>query len=117
MLTFSVSPLVVLVSLAVPAVSLTNTSIPHTPYPHTITPQPSTWQELAHSHNSMPLILLASTLGWFIASNGLQENTHVDNLPQEQWPPGPQPFPGKQTHGMNTKEHMPPTSYWCTDTR
>ncbi|KAJ7805312.1 hypothetical protein B0H14DRAFT_2881042, partial [Mycena olivaceomarginata] len=69
MLALSVSSLVVLVSLAVPAVPLTNASIPHIPYFHTIPPQPSTWQELAHSHNYMPLILLASALGWFIGSS------------------------------------------------
>ncbi|KAJ7791068.1 hypothetical protein B0H14DRAFT_2936915, partial [Mycena olivaceomarginata] len=67
--TLSVSSLVVLVSLAIPAVSLTNTLILHIPYFHTISPQLSTWQELAHSHNYMPLILLASTLGWFIGSS------------------------------------------------
>ncbi|KAJ7861726.1 hypothetical protein B0H14DRAFT_3863351 [Mycena olivaceomarginata] len=60
MLAFSV------LSLAVPAVSLVNASIPHIPYFHTIPPQPSTWQELAHSHTYMPLILLAFALGWFI---------------------------------------------------
>ncbi|KAJ7776730.1 hypothetical protein B0H14DRAFT_2963876, partial [Mycena olivaceomarginata] len=69
MLTLLVLSLVVLMSLAVPAVSPTNTSIPHIPYFHTILPQPSTWQELAHSHNYMPLILLVSALGWFIGSS------------------------------------------------
>ncbi|KAJ7756025.1 hypothetical protein B0H14DRAFT_2978089, partial [Mycena olivaceomarginata] len=69
MLALSVSSLVVLVSLAVPAVTLTNASIPHIPYFHTIPPQPSTWQELAHSHNCMPLILLPSALGWLIGSS------------------------------------------------
>ncbi|KAJ7309327.1 hypothetical protein DFH08DRAFT_823493 [Mycena albidolilacea] len=69
MLAFSVSSLVVLVSLAVPAVSLTNNSIPHIPYFHTIPPQPSTWQELATSHIYIPLILLASVLGRSIGSS------------------------------------------------
>ncbi|KAJ7804422.1 hypothetical protein B0H14DRAFT_2884124, partial [Mycena olivaceomarginata] len=69
MLIFSVSSLVVLVYLAVPAVSLTNASIPHIPYFHTIPPQPSTWQELATSHFYIPLILLASALGRFIGSS------------------------------------------------
>ncbi|KAJ7722761.1 hypothetical protein B0H14DRAFT_3006205, partial [Mycena olivaceomarginata] len=69
MLALSVSSLIVLMSLAVPVVSLTNASIPRIPYFHTIPPQPSTWQELAHSHNYMPLILLASALGWFIGSS------------------------------------------------
>ncbi|KAJ7330838.1 hypothetical protein DFH08DRAFT_1021849 [Mycena albidolilacea] len=64
MLAFSVSSLVILVSLAVPTVLLTNTSIPHF---HTIPLQPSTWQELAHSHFYIPLIFLASALGQFIA--------------------------------------------------
>ncbi|KAJ7355291.1 hypothetical protein DFH08DRAFT_954785 [Mycena albidolilacea] len=63
MLAFSALSLVVLVSLAVPTVSLTNTSIPHF---HTIPLQPSTWQELATSHFYIPLILLASALGRFI---------------------------------------------------
>ncbi|KAJ7888172.1 hypothetical protein B0H14DRAFT_2694448, partial [Mycena olivaceomarginata] len=66
MLAFLVSSLVILVSFAVPAISLTNTSIPHIPYFHTIPPQPSTWQELAHSHFYIPLILLACALGRFI---------------------------------------------------
>ncbi|KAJ7846952.1 hypothetical protein B0H14DRAFT_2770641, partial [Mycena olivaceomarginata] len=69
MLAFVVSSLVVLVSLAVPAVSLTNVSIPHIPYFHTIPPQPSFWQELATSHIYIPLILLASMLGRFIGSS------------------------------------------------
>ncbi|KAJ7891939.1 hypothetical protein B0H14DRAFT_2687712, partial [Mycena olivaceomarginata] len=69
MLSLSVSSLVVLMSLVVPAVSLTNTSIPRIPYFHTIPSQPSTWQELAHLHNYMPLILLASALGWFIGTS------------------------------------------------
>ncbi|KAJ7331034.1 hypothetical protein DFH08DRAFT_1022222 [Mycena albidolilacea] len=67
MLAFSVLSLVVLVSLAVPTVSLTNTSIPHF---HTIPLQPSTWQELATSHFYIPLILLASALGRFIDFGG-----------------------------------------------
>ncbi|KAJ7301804.1 hypothetical protein DFH08DRAFT_978410 [Mycena albidolilacea] len=66
MLALSVSSLVVLVSLTVPAVSLANASIPHIPYFHTIPPPPSTWQELATSHFYIPLILLASVLGRFI---------------------------------------------------
>ncbi|KAJ7354335.1 hypothetical protein DFH08DRAFT_854604 [Mycena albidolilacea] len=66
MLAFPVLSLVVLVSLAVPTVSLTNTSIPHF---HTIPLQPSTWQELATSHFYIPLILLASALGRFIGSS------------------------------------------------
>ncbi|KAJ7697514.1 hypothetical protein B0H14DRAFT_3038972, partial [Mycena olivaceomarginata] len=69
MFAFVVSSLVVLVSLAVPAVSLTNASIPHIPYFHTIPPQPSTWQELATSHFYIPLILLASALGRFFGSS------------------------------------------------
>ncbi|KAJ7907516.1 hypothetical protein B0H13DRAFT_2332332 [Mycena leptocephala] len=56
-------------SLVVPTVSLTNTSIPQIPYFHTIPLQPSSWQELAHSHTYMPLILLASALGWFFSSS------------------------------------------------
>ncbi|KAJ7837752.1 hypothetical protein B0H14DRAFT_2790480, partial [Mycena olivaceomarginata] len=69
MLAFSVLSLVVLMSLAVPAVSRTNALIPHISYFHTIPQQPSFWQELATSHFYIPLILLASALGWFIGSS------------------------------------------------
>jgi hypothetical protein len=69
MLAFMVSSLVVLVSLAVPAVSLTNGLIPHIPYFHTIAPQPSFWQELTTAHIYIPWILLASVLGRFIGSS------------------------------------------------
>jgi hypothetical protein len=69
MLAFSVFSLIVLVSPAIPAVSLTNTLIPHIPYFHTIPPQLSFWQEPATLHIYIPLILLASVLGRFIGSS------------------------------------------------
>ncbi|KAJ7333379.1 hypothetical protein DFH08DRAFT_1083798 [Mycena albidolilacea] len=74
MVTFSVSSLVVLMSLAVPAGSLTNTLILHIPYFHTIPPQSSTWQELATWHFYIPLILLASALGSLVRQ-GLSRTT------------------------------------------
>ncbi|KAJ7789720.1 hypothetical protein B0H14DRAFT_3891733 [Mycena olivaceomarginata] len=111
MLALSVSSLVVLVTLAVPAVSLTNTSIPHIPDFHTIPPQPSTWQELAHSHNYMPLILLASALGWFIGSSfwspprGVPSSVvHSSCCSLASLPPGPSPS------ADHSPSHSPPTS-------
>ncbi|KAJ6574252.1 hypothetical protein B0H19DRAFT_1063237 [Mycena capillaripes] len=69
MIALLISPLVVVVPLAVPAASLANTSTYRIPdFPSVSLPQPSFWQELATSHFYIPLILLASALGRYIAS-------------------------------------------------
>ncbi|KAJ7805950.1 hypothetical protein B0H14DRAFT_3769517 [Mycena olivaceomarginata] len=66
MIAFLISALVVLVSLAVPAASLANTSTYRIPaFLSVPLPQSSFWQELT-SHFYIPLILLASALGRFI---------------------------------------------------
>ncbi|KAF7335139.1 hypothetical protein MVEN_02265000 [Mycena venus] len=95
MITFLILSLVVLVSLAIPTVSLTNTSIPHIPYFHIIPLRLSSWQELATSHIYIPLILLASALGWFIGSSF--------------WSP-PRGVSSSVVHGSFCSSPLPPTT-------
>ncbi|KAJ6557158.1 hypothetical protein B0H10DRAFT_1967360 [Mycena sp. CBHHK59/15] len=71
MIALLISSLVVLVSLAVPAASLANTSTYRIPVsPSVLLPQPSFWRELATSHFYIPLILLASALGRYQLISG-----------------------------------------------